>query len=289
MRFLVCLDGSPRSLDVLPHAVRLANAVGSEVVLTRVLDDRVDAARVITPDLESAVKQVEAAWQTDLDQRLAATGVPGRAVIVRREWSKELADAITALASAEDAAVIALSSRGSGALRHAILGSVAMGVISRSPVPVMATGTRVEAPAAGRGGYHLVITSDGSPDARSVFAGLRPLLDAGHVRVTLLEIAVPRQGESEAAARWRATEDLSALTSRLPAGVEAAVEVRVVPPGAGIDTAILAAVGDLGADAVAMATHGHSARRHLVAGSTALGVLGLAEIPVILVKSRAVD
>jgi nucleotide-binding universal stress UspA family protein len=122
-----------------------------------------------------------------------------------------------------------------------------------------------------------------------VFAGLRPLLDAGHVRVTLLEIAVPRQGENETAARWRATEDLSALTSPLPAGVEAAVEVRVVPPGAGIDTAILAAVGDVGADAVAMATHGHSARRHLVAGSTALGVLGLAEIPVILVKSRAVD
>lgn len=289
MKFLVCLDGSPRSLDVIPHAARLAGVASAELILTRVLDPRVDAAGVMTPDLESAVKRVEATWQAELDQQLAATGYPGRAVVVRREWSKEIADAITGLAAAEGAALVALSTRGSGAIRHALLGSVAMGVISRGPAPVMAAGGHLAPPAAARKGYHMVITSDGSPDARSVFEGLRPLLEAGPFRVTLLEVASPRAGESETAAKWRATEDLSALRSRLPGGVECGIEVRTVPPGAGIDTAILATVRDLGADAIAMATHGHSARRHLVAGSTALGVLGLAEVPVILVKSRAVD
>ena len=62
---------------------------------------------------------------------------------------------------------------------------------------------------------------------------------------------------------------------------------RVVPPGAGVEAAIAGAARELRADAIASATHGHSARRHLVAGSTALGVVKLAEVPVILVKSHA--
>lgn len=83
--------------------------------------------------------------------------------------------------------------------------------------------------------------------------------------------------------------ELRPLLERVPAGVEAAAVVRVVPPGAGIDTAIAGAAADLRADAIASATHGHSARRHLVAGSTALGVVKLAEVPVILVKSHPVN
>lgn len=288
MKFLVCLDGSPRSLTVLPHAARLAAAVGAELQLTRVLDPRVDAAGIVTPDLEGALARVETDWKAELQTLLASSGVPGSVSVVRRDWSKEIADAISACAQAESASLIALSSRGSGAIRHALLGSVAMGVISRGAAPILAAGARIGPPASGRDGYHLVVTSDGSADALSVFEGLRPLLAGGKLRVTLLEVVVPALKEPEPAAKSRATESLTALLPRLPEGVPAAIEVRTVPPGAGIDTAILAAAAELGADAVAMATHGHSARRHLVAGSTALGVLGMAEIPVILVKSRPV-
>lgn len=289
MKFLVCLDGSQRSLDVIAHAAKLAGATGAELVLLRVLDPRVDAAGVVTPDLESAVRRVEADWTSSMEQQLAASGATGSVVVARREWSKEIADAITATAGAEDAALIALSSRGSGAFRHALLGSVAMGVISRGAAPVLAAGARVALPATDRAGYHLVITSDGSPDARSVFEGVRPLLATRAVRVTLLEIVTLYLNETEQAAKWRITEGLSELRKRLPDGLEVGMEVRAAPPGAGIDTAIVSVARELGADAIAMATHGHSARRHLIAGSTALGVLGMAEVPVILVKSRAVE
>ena len=71
--------------------------------------------------------------------------------------------------------------------------------------------------------------------------------------------------------------------------MEVAYQLPVVPPGAGIDTAIIEAAKELGADAIASATHGHSARRHLIAGSTALGVARLAPVPVILVKSAPVE
>jgi len=47
---------------------------------------------------------------------------------------------------------------------------------------------------------------------------------------------------------------------------------------------VLRAASEANANAIAMATHGTSALRHVLAGSTALGVLGRAEIPVILVR-----
>lgn len=289
MNFLVCLDGSPRSLDVIPHATKLATATGAELVLVRVLDPRVDAAGVVAAELEPAVRQVEKEWAQSLVETLAASGARGKAVVVRREWGKEIADAIAAVADAEDVSLVALSSRGSGAVRHALLGSVAMGVVGRSTVPVLALGGHALPPAADRPGFHLLITSDGSPDARSVFEGVRPLLSAGGITVTLLEVMMLHLNETETAAKWRVTEGLVELRQRLPDGVETGIEVRMAAPGGGVDSAIVAAAKELGADAIAMATHGHSARRHLVAGSTALGVLGMAEAPVILVKSRPVD
>lgn len=276
-------------MAVLPHAARLAKAANADLVLMRVLDDRVDAAGVVAAKLEDAVAAVEQAWKSDLAERLTEAGVSGATVVAKRAWGKEVADAIRETADETGAGLIALASRGSGAIRHALLGSVAMGVISRADVPVLTTGAHVKALPASVPGYHLVVTSDGSADSRSVFEGLRSLLAGGGIRVTLLEVVTPKTGETDIAAKWRATETLTAELKRLPDGVDGGIEVRVVPLGADIDAAISAAARELGADAVAMATHGHSARRHLVAGSTALGVLANGELPVILVKSRPVE
>lgn len=287
MKIIVCTDGSERSMAILPHAARLARALGAEIVLTRVLDPRVDAASVVMPKLDEAVAIVQAKWEDDLQSRLARNGIDGSVVVPHREWSKEVADAIHGAADEQGAVMIAMASRGAGALRHALLGSVAMGVISKAAVPVMTVGGADEEPSSS-GEYHLVVTSDGSADSRSVFAGLAALLVPGKVRVTLLEVVVPRSGEPSQAAEERCRVYLQSLLSRLPAGVPSAVAVRVVPLGAGVDTAISVTAQELGADAIAMATHGHSARRHLVAGSIALGVVANGKLPVILVKSQPV-
>lgn len=286
MKILVCTDGSERSLAILPHAGRLAAALGAEIVFARVLDPRLDAANEVGPRLEEAVERVSTVWQGELAAGLARHGLRGEVLVPRRLWSKDVADAIQIAAEESGAAAIALSSRGHGALRHALLGSVAMGVISRASLPVVTLGSAARPPV-GEGPYHLLITSDGSPDSRSIFPALAPLLVPGRARVTLLQIAVMLAQETEAEADARARAYLLDLARRLPADVPVAVEVRVVPPASGIDAAIVEAASDLGVDAIASATHGHSARRHLVAGSTALGVVEKAAVPVILVKSSA--
>ncbi|MCO5201140.1 MAG: universal stress protein [Chloroflexi bacterium] len=287
MKILVTTDGSERSLCVLPHAARFATATGAELILMRVLDPRTDASGDIAPSLEEALVRVRERWTADLRAVLAKSGVAGETYIAERKWGEDIPTTIHRAADETAATLLAMDSRGTGALRHALLGSVTMGVISKADLPVMSLGG-CPPPPGYDGIYHLLITSDGSPDARSVFGGLGEVLAPGKVKVTLLQVVVMQALEPEAEAEARGLAELRPLLERVPAGVEASAMVRVIPPAAGIDTAIAAAAADIRADAIATATYGHSARRHLVAGSTALGVVKLAEVPVILVKSHPV-
>jgi len=227
-------------------------------------------------------------WTAELRAILASRGISGETHIAERKWGEDIPTAIHRAADETEATVLAMDSRGTGAVRHALFGSVTMGVISRADLPVMTLGGCPPLPGYA-GAYHLLITSDGSPDARSIFSGLGEVLAPAKVKVTLLEVVVMQALEPEAEAEARGLAELRPLLERVPAGVEASAMVRVIPPAAGIDAAIVGAAVDIRADAIASSTHGHSARRHLVAGSTALGVVKLADVPVILVKSHPVD
>ncbi len=288
MKILVTTDGSERSLCVLPHAARFATATGAELTLMRVLDPRTDASGDIAPSLEEALVQVRERWTAELGAVLAERGIAGETHIAERKWGEDIPTTIHRAADETAATLLAMDSRGTGAIRHALFGSVTMGVISKADLPVMSLGGCPPLPGYD-GIYHLLITSDGSPDARSVFAGLGEVLAPGKVKVTLLQVVVMQALEPEAEAEARGLSELRPLLERVPAGVEAAAMARVIPPAGGIDTAIAGAAAEIRADAIATATHGHSARRHLVAGSTALGVVKLADVPVILVKSHPID
>lgn len=288
MKILACTDGSEGSLTILPHVRRMAVALGAEVVMARVLDPRLDAAAEVASSLEVALGRVQERWEADLRGMLNSIDVPGKVLVPHRPWGKDVADAIHDAADAEGAELVAMSSRGSGAFRHALLGSVAMGVIGRADLPVL-TVAGSHLAREDDGPYHIVITSDGSPDSRSVFELLKPLLLPGKTKVSLLEVVTMKAKESEAEARARVLPGLEALRSRVPAGVETNAYAEAVPSGSSAATVIALVAQRLGADAIACATHGHTALRHLVAGSVALGVLQKAGMPVLLLKSKAVD
>jgi nucleotide-binding universal stress UspA family protein len=284
MKILCCTDGSEGSRAILPHVRRMAEVFDAEVVLARVMDPRTDAAFEVHPSLEEALRRVEIRWQGELEALLSGAGIEGSVLIPRREWGKDIADAIIDAAKAVGADFVAMSSRGSGALRHALLGSVALGVISRSDLPVMTVAG--EQPVRGSGPYHLVVTTDGSADSRSVAAGIAPLLAGGKARVTVLAVAMMNLRETEPDAVARVRPEMEAFASLLPAGVEADVSIEAMPTGSDASIVISRVAEELGADAIASATHGHTAIRHLVAGSVALGVLKKASGPVILVRSK---
>lgn len=130
-RLLVPLDGSPPAERILPHAVRLARALGSEIRLLGVVP--------------SAILQMTAAGHTgllppedpapylrDLGDRLAREGVTARS----SSRSGDAAGEICRAAEEQRAGAIFIATHGRTGLARLAMGSVAEGVLRAAPCPV---------------------------------------------------------------------------------------------------------------------------------------------------------
>jgi nucleotide-binding universal stress UspA family protein len=278
---LVTTDGSDRSRHVLPHAARLAAETHQELRLVRVLDPLLDAANVVTPSLDDALAEVKRSWEPQLRAMVAESG-PGTYEIATRKHGENVSGTILRVATDCGATIIALDTRGSGALRHALLGSTAMEVAGAGRFPVFLTGQHVhEVPSAP--GYHILAAYDGSQKALGVLRALEPLLTAATVRLSVLTVV---KGVKAPLEPQGSDSELEAVRSALPAGFAFDFVVHPIPPGGGIDAAIVNQAVERNAHAIALSSHGHSAGRHIFAGSTAMGILGQSPLPVILAKSE---
>lgn len=286
MRILVTTDGSWRSLQALPHAARLAEATGGELLLTRVLDPFADCADEGTATLTEAAEVVSRRWTDEMDRTLRGMRLMGRALIGTRLQNEDIADTVLRVATEQGADAIAMSSRGSGMLRHAFLGSVALGVLSRSDLPLLLAGDQIAYPAT-NGEYHMLVPTDGSPGAERAVRTVAKVAAGGNVRVTLLRIYVPAIGDRGLQIECaEAADNLELLRKLFPNSDAVQCIVRPIVMLGGVDTAILNVAHEVGATGVAMSTHGHSARYHLFAGSTALAMLKRAALPILLVRTN---
>jgi nucleotide-binding universal stress UspA family protein len=282
MKLIVTTDGSERSLRVLPAARQFAEAAGADVSLLRVLDPRQDLSGELAPTVKEATERVAARWRVELEEVLRANGIAGQVEIPLRGRAEDIYRVILGAAKAGECDMIAMATRGAGLLRHAFLGSAGMGVLANASVPVMLTSGETDLPEL-RGTYHVVLTDDGSPASESIIPVVSRVLVPGRMRVTVLYISGARiESDPPEAIRER----LEGVRRRLPEGVESQVAIQEIPLLAGVDSAIVAFARENGANAIASATHGHSARRHLVAGSVAMGVLKHSPVPVIMARSQ---
>lgn len=284
---VVSTDGSERSFHALPHAARLAEAMGDSVALLRVLDPRVDCSSELVPSLREAIRRVSARWEEELLANLSAHGIRGEVVVPVRVHGEEVHDAVIGSAVELGASMIAIDTRGGGMLRHALLGSVAMGVLGHTALPVMLTGPSVEGPTIGEP-YHLFVTSDGSAAAAAIIPAVASLVAASGARVTLWTAYIPRTGDLGPEVEMAAAHDrLREMAHALPAGTPVDIQVEKGQwPGGVAGRAVERALSS-GATALAMSSHGHSARYHLLAGSVALDVLNRSALPVIMIRARS--
>lgn len=269
---LVTTDGSVHSHRVLPHAALLATALNAPLILLQVPDEN-------EADGERAR---EAAVAT-----LARLGIDGEVLVEAREGREKTAETILRVAGRLDAAVLAIDSRGHGALRHALHGSVALDVLATARLPLLVSGPLLELPAPEAAPYRIVATSDGSPASAAVLHALGALTGDGGFGLTLLRVHEHEPGgHDNEAAMQSCRDELEAARGLLPAALKVETVVREIPRGAGIDTAIVEKAQEVGAHAIAISTHGHSARRHVVMGSVALTLLGRSPLPLLLARAE---
>lgn len=283
MRILVTTDGSPQSLLALPHADRFADATGWDISLCRVLDTRVDAAGEVATQLSVAVENVSERWQRELEAVLAEHGIEGSYAVTVKGRDEEVVAAIVRAAAESGAGMIAMATRGAGAVRRALLGSISLATLGQSPVPMMMTGPAIQPPNR-REPYKVLATTDGSQASLSVLHLLGELLPAS-AKVTLLRVCLETglAGNEQFEACRRELADARRI---LPAEMDVEPVIRRVEMPGWPEREILDVTREVEADAIAMSTQGHSAARHVILGSVAMKVLGSAPVPVILARSE---
>lgn len=284
MKIIATTDGSVRSLSVFPHISAFAAATGAKMTFLRVVNPLKDVERRRGIPLHIAAQPVIDHVRNDLQTLIDSFGIPGESAVAIQQEGERTHDAILRVAQETGAKMVAIASRGSGAVRHALLGSVALGVVGCSTLPVFTAGPLIQAPHRNRS-YRLLAATDGSAASEQIFEALRPFLRAPGLSVTLLRVYVPTAGDrGDRIELADCRQQVKEIRDRF---LPPTARGRVVK-ASGLHLAehvILRQAEQLSVNAIAMSTHGHSARHHLIAGSTALAVLAHSSVPVILARS----
>lgn len=299
-RLLVPLDGSARAAELLPLVTAFALAHDAEVVLLRVGPDLAHpGAGPVTAVPEACARELEAGLAPAL-RALQDAGVRARTHLA---YDASPARAITEVAAAVGADLIALTGRGAAGWRDWPLGSAADAVVRRASVPllvhrpppparetvVLEPPLELARPAAASprpsAAGAVVVTTDGSPLGDAAAALLPRLVPSLAASAVLLQV-LPDDGPAEARHEGlRAAQDhLRGLEARLTrAGI--VTEAHVVR-GDTVER-ILASARPPAVRLLVMTSHGRSGASRFVRGSVAERVLRRAEVPVLVATPAA--
>ena len=175
-RSVVCgVDGSDGSLAAAAVAARISTTLGSSLVLGYAVDasafphgNELEAEHHLAPAQERAASLFEM-----IEDRVGAVELDGR--VVRGAPER----ALPALAAAESAALLVVGSRGRGAVKAALLGSVSSGVVRESDRPVL-----IVPPQADR------FTGAEAPECATVVCGVDGSGEAGAAARVAAQLAV---------------------------------------------------------------------------------------------------
>ena len=259
----VPLDGSERAESALRPAAAIASRAAADLVLVTARWLDVDAAR------------------NYLDAQVA------RLVKGARPWlilDRDPADAILLAASADDA-LVCMATRGRGAAREAVLGSVAEDVVRSSRTPIALVGPGIRS-GWGLGAQPLVYAGlDGSAWSRCAARAAGVLATSLGGRVRAVEVLRPSDvtdagdfPEADVDLLERAVAELS--SDGIPA------DYALVDAFDAADALVREAESH-GAAFISVASHGRSGVGRVVLGSVAMRTVRRAPCPVLVSGPRA--
>jgi nucleotide-binding universal stress UspA family protein len=272
-------DRSERSLRVLPHAARLAQATGRELILLHVTP-RPPAERVDPERAWLEHERATSAMQRELELAVVDVGVEVTIVIGYPQRRESIPHAMLRIANEHHALAIAMDSRGAGLVRRALLGSVALNLIRRSHLPVLVTGNGAR-PSQAESAYSVLCGCDGTASSEDAVRALGPLLHETPAGLTLARIDEAARGVIGKTRHAQLHGDLRRAARLLPRDITPELVVEAAGdrdvPGALLDLA-----SSRGASAIALATRGDAPRTRRLVGSTTIALLERSTLPLII-------
>lgn len=280
-RIVVPLDGSLTAEAVLPQVRRILHLHDSEIVLVRGVSLAPAEDSLLAADTASLAARE---YVNGVRERLDREGVRVRTDVRIGSPVGVILDVVEDRA----ATMIAMATHGATGLKRLLLGSVAEGVLRKSPVPVLAVRpfwTDEKDPtwtAERRPLKTLLVPVDGSDLAEMVVPAALEFARLFDSRVVLLRVLEPRRaGASE---REEAASHLEGVArSFTRKGIDTSWAVETGHPA----EEIVRSAREHGADLIAMTTHGRSGLRRMVTGSVTEQVLRQAPTPLLVIRAVA--
>jgi nucleotide-binding universal stress UspA family protein len=293
-RILVPLDGSLVAEQALPYAETLARAAGAGVVLVRAVSSEPPwAGDAVEGRLRAAGEAAD--YLAATAERLRGSGLQ----VETAAPHGEPAEAVAKELGARGADLVVMSTHGRSGLGRWVYGSVAESILRRTPTPTLLVRAWREDGDYGDLAHEprVLVPLDGSEfaeEALRVARSLAATLGGGLVLAravyppsaveqewTVASYLVEELRERESDAR----EYLAGVADRLrAAGAEPETCVYVGPPV----EVIARAAREQAATLIVMATHGRTGAGRLLLGSVANSVLLHNDLPLVLMRPRAV-
>lgn len=283
-RILFATDGSDCAEQARGHAVQLAERFDASLHVVHVEVRDADLTDVI--DVRETDILADLHGRNDGPPPMAEPRMQKRTIV-----HPSAPGGILSYAVEHDAQLIVLGTHGRRGVRRLVLGSVAEEVVRKAPCPVCTVGRGATPPESLQGGT-LLVPIDFSDHRARLEAHARELAKAYDMTLVLCHVielkglpdvyGVYATPPEAGVLKDRTTEVMEKRADTLrEVGVDVRVEVRTGHPA----TEILDAVDDLGANLLAIATHGRSGIDRMLMGSVAERVLRRAPCPVFTVKS----
>jgi nucleotide-binding universal stress UspA family protein len=292
-RILVTLDGSRFAEEALPTALRLSRRDGAQLELVMV-QESLERDSEIDRDLE---RDRRAYLDMLLDGIEAGDRTRATSALLAGRTVERLLEHI----QSAGVDLVVMTTHARGGARRAWLGSVADGLVRRSPVPVLLLRLAEEDGVGLAEGRirRVLLPLDGAPEGEQIIERAIEVAGTKDVHYTLLRVlasevsalaeVLPRRGEPMATRAQRATVE-SALESTARAlrrrGLE--VEAELVTNDAPADGIVNYAVEN-GIDLIAMTTRSKGGLERWFLGSVADKVLRGSTRPLLVLNPMATD
>jgi nucleotide-binding universal stress UspA family protein len=285
-RILCPVDFFPASLQAADYAIGLARNCNAKLhllhVICPVLYNDEDYPLRLSDLIESLEK--ESGWQMNkLREKARAAGVTVAAATRTGDVKNEILSAIRKM----KADVLVMGTHGRRGLEKWLLGSVAEGMLRRSPVPVLTFhGTRKPGkgvPALGR----ILVTTDFSEGTADALNYALPLARANRSHVILMHVLEEMRALTSEHYRDELAKRLDVhLQKLIPADARKWCDIETRIESGTAYYAILKVLKKEKIDLLVMSTHGKGMLDRAILGSTSERVVRAAKCPVLLVPPR---
>jgi nucleotide-binding universal stress UspA family protein len=297
---LVPLDGSRSSEGSLPFAAKVARTTGGKLHLAHVhvpyepesllANTQFQYEGVSVDEYDAESRDREEKYLSRLAARLSGEGTATDAKLLE---GTEVADRLSHYAEEVETDMIFMTTHGYSGVNRLWLGSVADEIIRHTTVPLFVVHPKeADEPPAELSVRHILIPLDGSELAESVLGPATELARATNAKLTLVHVVPSGEMSSWpvlAPLRERPVPPLDRAETYLRGIAEElrlkGVDVEIRAEHGNMPATVIHHVADhVGADVIAMATHGYGGLKRTLLGSVADKLLRSSTLPLLILR-----